>query len=89
MPDTELPFISDPVTIDGYTQPGALANTNAIDDPDPAKRGFNGKLLIEISGAKATNANGLLFTGNGSSTVQGLIINRFHGDGPRAAEMRS
>src|SRR5262249_48780050 len=41
-PSDALPTITDPVSIDGYTQPGASRNT----DPN----GFNGKLLIELSG---------------------------------------
>src|SRR5204862_32115 len=41
-PATPLPTISDSVTIDGYTQPGASANTNAIDDADTTKRQLNG-----------------------------------------------
>lgn len=77
-PNAALPAITDPVTIDGYTQPGTLTNTNAIDDPDPAKRGFNGKLLIEISGANVSDGNGLFIVAQGTSTIQGLVINRFH-----------
>src|SRR5438034_6407845 len=50
-PASSLPIITSPVVIDGYTQTGASANTNAIDDPDPAKRGFNGTLQIELTGS--------------------------------------
>jgi len=43
-----------PVIVDGYTQPGAATNGNALAD------GFNGRLLIEISGAiVGNNGNGL------------------------------
>ncbi|MEX0879782.1 MAG: S-layer homology domain-containing protein [Thermoanaerobaculia bacterium] len=70
-PATQLPQISNPVVIDGYSQPGASPNT----DPN----GFNGTLLIEISGAaSAENQNGLNI-GAGGSTVRGLVINRFTG----------
>src|SRR5450432_3210694 len=48
-PTSQLPTITDAVTIDGYTQPGALANTN------PPGQGTNAVLLIEIDG---TNASG-------------------------------
>ena len=63
-------MITDPITIDGYSQPGASPNTLA--------NGDDATLLIEISGAIAPGANGLVITG-GSSTIQGLIINRFNG----------
>ncbi|HEY2411328.1 MAG TPA: right-handed parallel beta-helix repeat-containing protein, partial [Pirellulaceae bacterium] len=77
-----LPTIANPVTIDGYTEPGALRNTSAIDDPDPALRGFNGKLLIEINGANVTGGNGLtIAVPNGNVKISGLVINRFHGNG--------
>ena len=44
-PVTALPDITDPVTIDGYTQTGASANTLAT--------GNNAKILIQLSGASA------------------------------------
>ena len=37
-PTSPLPIITDPVTIDGYTQPGSAPNTN------PVGQGLNGKL---------------------------------------------
>src|SRR5882724_2492662 len=70
-----LPVISDPVIIDGYTQPGAVANTLANND--------NAVLLIEITGTNPFNFSvddGLVITA-GSSTVTGLIINGFKGTG--------
>src|SRR5204862_4716454 len=39
-PTFELPEITDPVVIDGYTQPGAVQNTSAT--------GWNGSLRIEL-----------------------------------------
>jgi len=66
-PHTALPTITDPVIIDGYSQPGASA-TSPI-------------LLIEIDGTIAgTGSNGLTIRG-GNCTVKGLVINRFAGDG--------
>jgi PKD domain-containing protein/hemolysin type calcium-binding protein len=62
-PLSPLPTITDPVTIDGWSQPG-----------------FAGSPLIELNGAGAgtsSAAAGLTITG-GSSTVRGLVINRFH-----------
>src|SRR6476660_2068466 len=46
-PATELPVITSPVTIDGYTQPGSSVNTLAGGD--------NAVLLIELNGAGVGN----------------------------------
>lgn len=63
-----FPPINDPVTIDGYSQPGATpatADTAAI-------------LRIEIDGVNAGHAIGFLFdSGSDGSTVKGLVMNRF------------
>lgn len=70
-----LPSITDPVVIDGYTQPGASANT--------LSNGDNAVLLIELDGTNPFNFSvneGLVITA-GSSTVTGLIINGFKGAG--------
>ena len=68
-PLSALPEITDPVIIDGYTQPGAQPNTRAI--------GTDAVLLIELDGSRAgSTANALTITA-GNSTVQGLVINRF------------
>ena len=67
-PTSALPTITDAVMIDGYTQPGASPNT----DPN----GFNGTLLIELDGENAGPSSGLRIAA-GSSTVRGLVINRF------------
>ena len=70
-PGSALPTITDSVIIDGYTQPGASANTLAL--------GSDAVLLIELDGSSAAaGANGLYITA-GSSTVRGLVINRFTG----------
>ena len=68
---TQLPPLTDPVIIDGYTQPGASANTLAV--------GNNAALLIELNGNGGL-FSGLVFSG-GDSTVRGLVINRFNGNG--------
>jgi parallel beta-helix repeat protein len=68
-PLSPLPDITDPVTINGYSQPGASANTLAVGD--------NAVLLIQLDGSNAgLGANGLHITA-GSSTVQGLDITHF------------
>jgi len=74
-PLSSLPTITDPVIIDGYTQPGASPNTNG------PGLGSNAVLKIELDGTNAGGpANGLFITG-GNSTVRGLVINRFADDG--------
>jgi hypothetical protein len=73
-----LPPIEAPVLIDGYSQPGAVANTNTPDDG-----GLNGVLKIEIVPGTSfgTQQNGLdislNFFAQAPSTFRGLVINRF------------
>ncbi len=65
-PLTQLPTITDGLTLDGYTQPGATQNTLA--------NGNNAKLLIALSGATLGNtADGLVIAGDGCA-VRGLVI---------------
>ncbi len=67
--NTALPSITDPVTIDGYTQPGASENTLGVGD--------NAVLLIELNGANlGGTALGLDLAG-GRSALRGLVVNRF------------
>ncbi len=75
-----LPPIFSPVIIDGYTQPGATENTQAVGD--------NAMLLIELSGASAgDNVTGLDFrTGSGGSIIRGLVVNRFSNTGINITE---
>ena len=68
-PASALPAITDPVVIDGYTQPGASPNTLA--------NGDNGVLLIELDGSNAGASVDGLVIAVGGSTVRGLVINRF------------
>lgn len=70
VPNSALPDITQPLTIDGYSQPGASVNTQTTIN--------NAVILIELNGMNAgTNVNGLrLFAGN--STIKGLAINRFN-----------
>ena len=69
---SELPNVLGPMTIDGYTQPGASPNTLA--DGDDAV------LLIEINGQNLPNAStGLNLSGTGN-VVRGLVLNRFDGN---------
>jgi CSLREA domain-containing protein len=72
-----LPAITKALTINGYTQPGASANTLA--------NGDNAVILIELNGADAgINADGLLLVTN-FNTIEGLAINRFSANGIEVA----
>jgi hypothetical protein len=64
-----LPEITEPVTIDGYSQPGAA----------PATNGTPATLLIELDGINVIklHSNSGLYITAGNSTVRGLVINRF------------
>lgn len=74
-PVLSLPFITDPVVIDGYTQPGASPNTN------PPGAGSNAVLKIELNGSNAGDNTTALNIRGGGSTVRGLAINSFGGGG--------
>ncbi len=70
-----LPAITDPVILDGYTQPGSSPNTL------PVGQGLNTVLTIEIDGSNLGLLDACLTVnaGNGDllvMSVQGLVINR-------------
>lgn len=72
-PQSSLPAITEQVTIDGYSQPGAQANTA------PAPQPLNGTLLVELDGDEDGDSNGLWyalkFEGNSDqSETRGLSI---------------
>jgi hypothetical protein len=69
-PTSSLPIITSPAVIDGYSEPGAHANTNG------PRQGMNTVISIELDGAKASGANGLQIQA-GQSTVEGLAIGGF------------
>ncbi len=71
-PTSGLPNITDVVTIDGYSQPGASVNSLAV--------GNNAFLVIELDGTNA-GLNAGLFLSAGNSVIQGLVINRFANEG--------
>lgn len=66
-PAGALPEITEGVTIDGYSQPGATANTLAV--------GNDAVILIELDLVNDANLFGLRVTG-GATTIRGLAINR-------------
>jgi parallel beta-helix repeat protein len=66
-PATQLPKITNPLTIDGYTQPGASPNTN------PPDQGLNSVLRIQID---CTNGGTYcLVIGANDVTIRGLVMN--------------
>jgi S-layer homology domain len=68
-----LPSITNPVFLDGYSQPGASQNTN------PPGQGFNSVLEIQISGQEPPTFGCLdVEAGNGgvlAMVVRGLVVN--------------
>jgi parallel beta-helix repeat protein len=67
-PASAFPKLTSPVTIDGYTQPGASPNTN------PPDEGLNSVLQIEIDCTSAGTY--CLVIGADDVTIRGLVINR-------------
>jgi len=69
-PASALPDLEVPMTIDGYTQPGASVNTQVLSD--------DAVLLIELDGTLTGGAVGLtVATTAGGTTIRGLVVNRF------------
>ena len=76
-PLSALPDITEPLSIDGYTQPGTSANTLTV--------GIDAVLLIELEGSNAGEVSGLTFeAGASGSLVRGLVINGFFSAGGAA-----
>ncbi len=73
-PNGPLPFVTEQVTIDGYTQPGATKNTIEVG-------ATNAKLLIELNGENAGKPSSGLVVSAGNCVVRGLNINRFGANG--------
>src|ERR1041385_2104430 len=69
-PASDLPTVTAPVIIDGYSQPSSKANsqTNADD----------AIILIGLDGSNLSRNNGLRITG-GNSSIRGLVISGFAG----------
>jgi hypothetical protein len=73
-PITPFPTITQPTTIDGYTQAGSSPNTL------PFPQGLNTVLTIELSGQALPldlNAKGLVIQAGGT-VIRGLAMNRFY-----------
>jgi hypothetical protein len=68
-PASALPPITDAVTINGYSQPGSLVNTN------PTSQGLNTVLRIEIDGTNV-GSSPCLHVRADDITIRGLVVNR-------------
>jgi hypothetical protein len=70
-PTSQLPEIRDDVTINGFSQPGAVENT--------LSRGTNAKLMVQLDGSRiaGVDSTGLRISAP-NSVVRGLVINRFN-----------
>ncbi len=71
-PLASLPNVTAPVTIDGYTQPGATPNTNNLFS------GTNASLRIVLDGSALASGSGIIMSAD-SCLVRGLVINDFPG----------
>jgi len=74
-PLTALPDITEPVIVNGYSQPGSSVNTLA--------KGTNAKLLIQLDGtdSSAGGFTGGLGVSASNTVVKGLVINGFNTTG--------
>ncbi len=73
IPAFTLPNITTAITIDGYTQTGAVANTNTV----ASRLGLNGALKIQLRASPAGSLNGVIIRAPGV-TVRGLVVNNFN-----------
>jgi trimeric autotransporter adhesin len=71
-PTSRLPIISERLTIDGYSQPGA--------EPNSLTTGTNAVLKIELNGEDAGVASEALRIRTSGCVIKGLAINRFDGN---------
>ncbi len=86
-PGAALPAITEQVTIDGYTQPGAQPNTET--SADSTKKETKATLKVVLNGQQAPKRTlaqgtaGLVLKNHQGSIIRGLVINGFAGDGIR------
>ena len=74
-PTSELPAITQSVTISGYSQPGSAENTKA-------NGALNTVLRVQLDGQLAgPDADGLIIQRASNVTIRGLVINRFDRSG--------
>ncbi len=65
-----LPNITETVTVDGYTQSGASANTHSL------TQGSNAVILVEVDGENLAVGNACVTVASSDVTIRGLAINR-------------
>jgi IPT/TIG domain-containing protein/S-layer family protein len=80
---TPLPAITQPLTIDGYTQPGSSPNTQ------DTTQGLNTVLQIEINGAAAGASAICIDIAAANTTIKGLVINNCGATGIRIGNTAS
>ncbi len=71
--DEALPILTAPITIQGYSQPGSVINTQAV--------GSNGTIAIALDGNGLIATGLVLGAGSEGSVIRGLQISNFSGDG--------
>ena len=75
-PTSELPGVTESVTIDGYSQLGSTPNT--------LDKGTNAVLKVQLDGSNAGfETSGLVIDGADNVVVRGLVVNRFDTSGIR------
>ena len=69
-PTAQFPFITRPVVIDGFSQPGSSANTLAV--------GNDSVHLVELDGSNANITNACFYfrPGSAGSVLRGMVVNR-------------
>jgi CSLREA domain-containing protein len=78
-----LPIITNPVTIDGYSQGSNTATTSDDAKENTLAQGNDAVLKIQLNGTNAgagSAVQGLTIRASGT-TIKGLVINRFGGNG--------
>ena len=78
-----LPTIIEPLTIDGYSQRPCTSNPAPCSKPNTLLNGSDAVLLIELNGINTNGFTNGLSISAGNTTVRGLVINRFIGNGIR------
>jgi CSLREA domain-containing protein len=79
-PARPLPVIKEAVTINGYSQGSATTATSDDAKENTLDEGNDAVLKVQLNGTDAGPAHGLVIQAS-DSTIKGLVINRFAGNG--------